>query len=92
MAKFYSGYYLIGFSLKIFLSAPSPKYQRNDATSPLALCIYLCHLVTQAQLRRVHLFLINILYDNLGTREMFLSSLIACFRTAGSLTTIGATL
>ena len=75
MAKFYSGYYLRGFSLKISLSAPSPKYQRNDTISPIALCIYLCNLATQAQFKHRHPFSINITYDNLDTTKIFLSSL-----------------
>lgn len=47
MEKFCLGYYSIGSSFKIFLSAPL-KYQKNNTISPIALCMYLCNLATQA--------------------------------------------
>lgn len=74
MAKFYVGYYLMGSSLEISLSASSPKYQRNDSISPITLCIYLCNLATQAQLKHVHPFPINITYNNVATTKISLSS------------------
>lgn len=45
-AKFCLGYNLIGLPFKISLSAPSPKYQRNDTT--ISPNVFIMHISVQS--------------------------------------------
>lgn len=69
------------FLFNISCRASSPKYQRKDTISPVALsiitfsnCTNLCNLAIEAQFKHVHPFTINIIYNNLATTKIFLSS------------------